>query len=240
MANSVLSTLEKLEFFQKLSEFDKQAKITEKIILLVGLENSGKEAFAKYWFGIDILANNRTDAYNQEYTFKDNNTILLFLNLNDSVDIDPYISNYIFVEQWVQKTKKVKIIVCVSIDDLFDKDIYFEILQNELDAIVSTLITYNKKNIGLIVTSGIASTKSFQQNSKDLKDLVLKKLQDQEYQSHFLEVFLHKNEAGAFTNFEIFQYSSSDGSIQNRNQVDWLMSAENKIVFFFSTNGLML
>jgi hypothetical protein len=89
MANSVLSTLEKLEFFQKLSEFDKQAKITEKIILLVGLKNSGKEAFAKYWFGIDILANKRTDAYNQEYTLKDNKTILLFLNLFDLVDIDP-------------------------------------------------------------------------------------------------------------------------------------------------------
>jgi hypothetical protein len=98
-------------------------------------------------------------------------------------------------------------------------------------------------------------------NSKELRDLVLEKLQDEEYQSHFSEVFLHKNEAGVITNIEIFQCSSSDGSIQNRNQIDWFVNEkiqytkvspldfiellkkdvsgeQNRV--FFSTNGLML
>jgi hypothetical protein len=151
MENNFPTLQEHIEYSHKSSEFAKNVKNTEKIILLVGHANSRKEAFAQYWFGIDILNNNSTDAYNQEYTITDNNTILLFLNLSDSLATNNF--NKLFVEEWVKKTNKVKIIVCVSTDDFFDKDIYFEILQNELDAKLPDLIRYNKKNIGLIVTS---------------------------------------------------------------------------------------
>jgi hypothetical protein len=223
MENYFPTLQEQKEIFHYHSEHAKQVKSTEKIILLVGHANSGKEVFVKYWFEIDILANQRTSAYNKVYVLKDNKTILLFLNLQESNNL-----NFVFVSEWLKKTKKIKIIVCASINHLIDVDIYFEILQMELDKLPE-LIRYNK-NIVLIVTSDIASRNRFQVNSKELKDLVLEKLQDQEYQSHFSEVFLHKNEAGAFTNIEIFQYSSSDGSVLNRNQIDWFL---NKNIQFF-------
>jgi hypothetical protein len=203
----------------KSKEVSKQVKVTEKIILLVGLEKSGKEAFAQYWFGINILSNKRTDAYNKEYTLMDNKTILLLLNFRKSFDTNDY--NFIFVDEWVENTKKVKIIVCIN--HLFDADIFFEWLQRSLEIYLPNSLRTNI-NIGLVVTSDNASRKNVQVTSKELRDWFLKKLQDQEYKSHYLKVFLHKNEVGAFTNIEIFQYSSSDGSVQNRNQIDWFLN----------------
>jgi hypothetical protein len=130
MSNFFLSFEDIFSKNQNRSEFAKHVKNTEKIIVLVGPANSGKEAYAKYWFGIDLLANNRTDTYNQVYTLKDNNTILIPLNLSDSASTNNF--NDIFVKEWVKKSKKVKIIVCVSTYDLFGSYIYFEKLQNQL------------------------------------------------------------------------------------------------------------